>query len=156
MELIPARICGTVIAGVHFFSPPGFRHQKPGGDEGEDLVMMPALPVTDFVVGETRFALGTLDTLFDAMLGLGRAGELRFLGLRIGVGHVVIGLDDTLGVTFSETDDDQDFCVTFLPLVRAPDHTTLDDLDDERTFRAVAHIDLGPVPGPARTKCVSR
>ena len=108
--------------------------------------MMPALPVTDFVVGQTRFALGTLDAFFDAMLGLGRAGELRFLGLHIGVGHVVIGLDDTLGVTFSETDDDQDFCVTFLPLVRAPDHTTLDDLDDERTFRTVAHIDGGPVP----------
>jgi hypothetical protein len=28
---MPVCICGTVIAGVHFFPPQGFRHQKPGG-----------------------------------------------------------------------------------------------------------------------------
>jgi len=29
---MPSRICGAVIAGVHFF-PPGFCHQKPSGNE---------------------------------------------------------------------------------------------------------------------------
>ena len=107
-------------------------------------MMVPALPVTNLVVGQARFALGTLDTFFDAMFGFGHASELRFVGISCCVGQVVIGLDDAPRVAFQETDDDQDFFVTFLPLVRARDHATLDQLDDERTFRAIAHVDFGP------------
>ena len=107
-------------------------------------MVVPALPVANLVVGQTRFALGALDTFFDAVFGFGHAGELHGVSISSCVGQVVIGLDDVSGVTFPETDDNQDFCVTFLPLVRSRDHATLDHLDDERAFRAVAHIDLGP------------
>ncbi len=78
---MPSRICCTVIAGVHFFSPPGFGHQKPRGDERQNLMMMPALPVANLVVGQARFALGASDAFFDAMLGFGDAGELGYLGI---------------------------------------------------------------------------
>ena len=74
---MPARTCGTVIAGVHFFSPPCFDHQKPSRDERKDLVMMPALPIANFVVCQTSFALATLDALFDTMFGFGHTGKLR-------------------------------------------------------------------------------
>jgi len=107
-------------------------------------MMVPAPPVANLVVGQARFALGTLDTFFDAMFGFGHASELRFVCISSCVGQVVIGLDDAPRVTFPKTNDDQDFFVTFLPLVRARDHATLDHLDDERTFRAIAHVDLGP------------
>jgi len=161
-----------MIAGVHFFLPLGFCHQKPRGDEREYLMMVPALPVANLVrrarrqarrsarsptgstfgaladrldvVGQARFALGTLEAFFDAMLGFGRAGELHGVSLCSGVGQVVVGLVDASGITFSETDHDQDFYVTFLPLAGARDHATRDHLDDERALRAVAHIDLGP------------
>jgi hypothetical protein len=72
------------------------------------------------------------------------------------VGQVVIGLDDAPRVAFQETDDDQDFFVTFLPLVRARDHATLDQLDDERTFRAIAHVDFGPDAFADRSKRLRR
>ena len=63
--------------------------------------MVPAFPVADLVVGQARFALGTLDTFFDAMPGLGRAGELRFGCISRGIGQVVIGLADLPRITFS-------------------------------------------------------
>ena len=88
-------------------------------------MMVPALPVANLVVGQTRFALGTLNTFFDAMFGFGHAGKLRYVGLSRRIGQVVIGLEDALGITFSETNDDQDFCVTFLPFVRARDHAAV-------------------------------
>ena len=39
------RTCGTVNAGVHFFSPPGFLRQEPGRQQRQRLMMMPTLPV---------------------------------------------------------------------------------------------------------------
>ena len=69
--------CGTVNAGVHFFSPPGFLHQEPRGDQSQRLVMMPALPGPHLVVGQTRLARGPLQALLDPMLGLECPGELR-------------------------------------------------------------------------------
>src|SRR5262249_57100389 len=71
------RSCGTVSAGVHFFPPPGFLRQEPGGDERQGLMMMPATPCSNLVVGQTRFSLGTLQALLDAMLRVEDAGKLR-------------------------------------------------------------------------------
>ena len=89
---MPARSCGSVIAGVHFFSPSRFCDQEPRRDQGECLMVMPAAPVADLVVGEARFALGALQAFFEAVFGLGGAGELgrRCLGER--VREVVVGL----------------------------------------------------------------
>ena len=78
---MPSRICGTVIAGVHFFPPPGFADQEPNGDERESLMMMPTLPATNFVVRQPRLALGPLNTFLDPMLGLCHAGQF-FQGRR--------------------------------------------------------------------------
>ena len=55
-------------------------------------MMMPTLPVANFVVGQTRFAFAAFDTLLDAMSGFGDAGE--FAQWRVGrrVGKIVIDL----------------------------------------------------------------
>lgn len=131
---MPARICCTVIAGVHFFPPPGFGHEKPRCDQRKYLMMMPALPIAHLVVGQTGLALGTLDTFLDAMFGFGGTGELRFACVRAGIGQVVIGLDDAPRVTLSEAGNDQDFFMAFLPLLGSCHHAPLDHLDEERTF----------------------
>ncbi len=81
------------------------------------MMMVPAFPVANLVVGQTRFALGALNTFFDAMFGFGRTWELRFFRISSCVGQVVVGLDDAPRVTFPETDNDQDFFVAFLSLV---------------------------------------
>ena len=75
---MPSRICGTVIAGVHFFPPPCFADQKPTRDERKRLMMIPASPGANLVVGQPRLALGTLDPFFDAMFGFGHTGKFYF------------------------------------------------------------------------------
>ena len=74
---MPSRICGTVIAGVHFFPPLGFGHQEPCGDEREHLMMMPAFPVANLVVRQPGLTLGSLDAFFNTVFGLRRASEFR-------------------------------------------------------------------------------
>ena len=59
---MPWRICGNVIAGVHFFPPQGFRHQKPCGNERKRLMMVPARPMTHLIVRQPGFALTPLET----------------------------------------------------------------------------------------------
>src|SRR5476651_2454095 len=69
------RICGTVIAGVHFFSPPRFLDQEPRGQQRQRLMMMPTLPCSDLIVGQARLFLGALDAFLDAMRRLGHPRE---------------------------------------------------------------------------------
>jgi len=101
------------MAGVHFFSPLGFRHQKPRGQERQDLMVVPAFPVAHFIVGQPGFALGALETFFDAVFGFGRPSELRFGRVGTGIGQVVIGLEKALVAVFVAKDD-QDFFGAFL------------------------------------------
>ena len=85
-----SRSCGTVIAGVYFFSPTGFRHQKPSGDQRQGLMMMPTTPSANFVVGQAGLALAALDALLDAMLRLGGHYEVRQFSVERSVGKMVI------------------------------------------------------------------
>ena len=141
---MPSRICCTVIAGVHFFSPPGFGDQEPGGEQRERLMMVPAFPIANLVVGQAGFALGALDAFLDAMFGLGNAGELGQFHVRRGIRQIVVGFDHASVFAVAVTNHDQHFFMAFLPSVVAPHDASLDDLDHERTFGAVAHIDLRP------------
>jgi hypothetical protein len=67
--------CGRVSAGVCFFPPPRLLREKPGRQQRERLMMMPATPCANFVIGQPGFALGSLQALFDAVLRLAHAGE---------------------------------------------------------------------------------
>ena len=73
---MPSRIWGTVIAGVHFFSPQAFGHQEPGRDEREGLMMVPTTPCAHFVIGQAGFSLRAPKTLLNPMRRLAHAGEL--------------------------------------------------------------------------------
>ena len=179
---MPPRIWGSVMAGVHCFSPPRFRDQEPRRDQRQRLMVMPAPPVADFVVGQARFALGAVQTFFDAMFGLRGASELGERGFGTRVRQVVVGLRHRLLIAISVADHDEqlvvgrhrrflgataparegtwlpDLAVRFqgsrlLPFVVASPHAPLQHFDpiqpgnDERSLRAVAHIDLGPRGG---------
>src|SRR5918994_5184503 len=123
MWAMPSRTCGSVMAGVDFFSVSGFPQQEPGGDQRERLMMVPAVPVSNLIVRQAGFALAALDTFFDSMLGLGDAREFGQRRLDGRVGQVVVGLDDPLLITITITDHDQYFRVLRLPLRRAGYHT---------------------------------
>ncbi len=75
------------------------------------------------------------------MFGFGHATILGFLGVRAPIRQIVIRFDNASVVAIAETDHNQRFFVAFLPLVRAGDHASLSHFDNERTFRAVAHVD---------------
>ena len=70
------RICGTVIAGVHFFPPPRFQHQEPCGHQGKRDMMVPTKPCSHLIVGQPGFALATLETLFDPVVCFGHPRKL--------------------------------------------------------------------------------
>src|ERR1700730_11006582 len=103
----PSRTCWTVSAGVYFFSPAGFLHQEPGGDERERLMMMPADPIANLVVGQSRLALSALEAFFNPMLRLGHARELGQRRLDGSVGEIVIVLPRA--VVFRAAQDHQSF-----------------------------------------------
>ena len=107
--------------------------------------MVPAFPMANLVVGQARFTFGALQTFFNAMFGFGHSGELRFLGLWARIRQGVVRLDDVLVVPVFVADHDQDFLMTLLSLVGPRDHAAFDDFDDQRAFRTVAHVDLGPI-----------
>ena len=62
--------------------------------------MVPALPVTHFIVSQPGLALGALEAFFDALFGFGGPGELGVGRVRTGIGQVVIGLEDVLIAVF--------------------------------------------------------
>ena len=79
-----ARSCGKVNAGTDFFPRPQFIVEKPGGDQREGLMVVPAAPRADLIVRQTALALATLQAFFNPML---RFGDLRqFAARRIGRG----------------------------------------------------------------------
>ena len=95
------RSCGTVIAGVMFFPPLGFQREKPGSHERKRLMMMPAAPCANFIVGQAGLALGALQTFLDPMLGLGHARELFQRRLVRRVRQIVIMLHCAVRLTFA-------------------------------------------------------
>src|SRR5215831_13001182 len=85
---MPWRIWGNVIAGVLFFPPLGFLDQKPGRQERQRLMMLPARPIAYLIVGQACFALAALYAVLNAMFGFGHTGELPQRGLGRSVGQV--------------------------------------------------------------------
>ena len=142
---MPSRTCWSVMAGVYFVSPTGFRHQEPSGDQRERLMMVPALPIADLIVGQAGFTLAPLDALFDPMFRFGDAGKLQQLRLTRGVGQIVIRFEHPLVIAVAIADHDQDFFVALLAPVSSPDHVSFNNLDNQGPLGAVTHFDFGPV-----------
>src|SRR5262249_41933419 len=93
---IHQRSCGTVSAGVHIFSPPGFLRQEPGGDDRQGLMMMPATPRAHLIVRQACFALGTLQALLDTMLRIEDTSKLRQRRLRARARERIIVFERTV------------------------------------------------------------
>ena len=53
-------------------------------------MIVPSFPVTNFVVRQARFALRTLNALFDAVLGFGDSGKLGQLGVWSCIRQVIV------------------------------------------------------------------
>src|SRR5882724_5981934 len=95
------RTCGTVIAGVDFFSAPRFMREKPGTDQRKRLMMMPTTPGADFIIGQTGFALGTLQAFLDAMLRFAHPSKLSQRRVVWRIGQIVIMLHRAIRLTLA-------------------------------------------------------
>ena len=142
---MPWRICGKVIVGGHFFSPLGFLHEKPHGQERKRLMLLPPRPMAPLIVRQPRFALASLETFFDAMCGCGHPGQLPQRRLRRRIGQRIIHLHHFLLVTVAGADDHQHLLIAWLTPMGFRHPTSFDGLHHQRTFTAIAHVD--PLPG---------
>src|SRR2546426_1378998 len=141
---MPWRICGKVIAGVHFFPPLGFPYQEPRGQERKCLMMLPTRPMAYLIVRQTGFALTALNTLFDPMGSFGHPGQLPQRRLRRRVRQVIIHLYHLCLVSVTGADDHQQLLVALLTPMGSGHHTACDHLDHQRSFAPIAHVDAPP------------
>jgi hypothetical protein len=74
-------------------------------------MMVPALPIANFIVGQPGLALGTLNTFLDAMFSLGRAGEFHFFRIWMRIGQVIVRLENTAIVAVSKPNLNRKFSV---------------------------------------------
>ena len=105
---------------------------------------MPSLPIANLVVGQTRFALRTLDALFDAMFGFGRSRKHPQFGCSMRVGQIVVRLNRFI-LSISEPNHDQCFLVTFLSLVCARYNACFNRLNYQWTLRSVRYVNFCPL-----------
>ena len=125
---MPSRICGRVIAGVHFFSPSRFRRQEPRRDRRRRLVVPPADPIPHLVVGQARFGLRAWQACFDAVFGLRRASEFGRRSVGVRVRQMEVDLRDR---AIAVADHDRHFVVgTLAPLLVASADATLQHFHD--------------------------
>ena len=131
-----------MIAGVRFFPPQSFEHEKPHGDQRQDLMVMPAQPIPNLVVGQTRFALAALDRFFDAVCLLRDPGE--FLEGRFGRGIRQIGVVLDVPRFLPVADHDQHLLGTDASLLGPGLNAPRQDVHTQRFFVTVTHRDAGP------------
>src|SRR5260370_7685034 len=107
-------------------------------------MMLPAGPIAYLIIGQTRFALAPLETFFDAVFSIGRAGQVIVRGLRERIGKIIGHFHDLILVTVTVAYHRQQFLVALLPPMGSGDHTPFDHLDHQWPFRTVADIDAPP------------
>ena len=123
--------------------------------------MLPAGPIADLIIGQTRFALAPLETFFDAVFRLGHAGKLLQRGLRDRIGQIIVHFHDLILVAVTVAYHRQQFLVALLTPMGSGDHTPFDHLDHQRPFRTIADIDAPPGRivkrlAPGHTLCQGR
>ena len=132
------------MAGVQFFPPSGFPHQKPRGQKRQCLMMLPPRPIAHLIVRQTGFAFAALYTLFDAMFGFGHPGKFPQGCLSRRIGEVIIPLHDLVVVAVTVTYHPQRLLITLLTPMGSRHHPPFDGLNYQGAFTAIAHVDLLP------------
>ena len=116
-------------------------------------MVIPTQPIVNFIVGQTDFALASLDGVFDSMLRLGPArqfGKFRFGG---SIAEKTVVFDRSLVV--ASADDNQHFVRANATSIRLGLHAAFDDLDLQGSLLVVPHLEFrqassgkGPSPLP--------
>jgi len=127
------------------FSPSGFPHQEPRGQERQRVLLLPPCPMAPLIVGQTGFTLATLETCFQAMCRFGHPGTCPKWRLGWSVGQGILHLHHLRLVAVTVADHHQRLLVALLTPMGYRDHPSLHRLNHQRTLAAIAHLD--PVPG---------
>src|SRR4051794_36897313 len=105
-------------------------------------MMMPGNPLPTLTIAQARLTLGPLEAFLDAMLRLRHPRQFLQRGPRVRVREVVIMLVGLIRLPSPR--HEQQLLGTRAPRLGAGLDPTLDDLDHQRPFLAVTHIDPGP------------
>jgi hypothetical protein len=132
------------MAGVHFFSPIRFEYQKPGRDQRQGLMVMPTSPMAHFIIGQTRFTLTALEAFFNSMGRFGHSRQVHQWRLAPSIAEVKVNFYHCLLVTIEIANHHREFPVSFLSLRRAGHHRAGGDLDPQRPFGPIAHLQRLP------------
>src|SRR5215216_3080850 len=108
-------------------------------------MMLPTPPMTHLIVCQTRFALASLETFFNAMFGFGHPGTFPQGCLRHRIGQIIVNLHHLLLVAVTGAYHHQRLLITWLTPMGSGDHPALHGLNPQGTFTAIAHVD--PLPG---------
>src|SRR5215468_11680729 len=108
-------------------------------------MMLPTPPITHLIVRQTRFALASLETCFNAMCGCGHPGKFPQGRLRHRIGQIIVPLHHLLLVAVTIAYHHQRLLITLLTPRGSGDHPSLHGLNHQGTFTAIAHVE--PLPG---------
>jgi len=100
--------------------------------------------MASLIIGQTRFALATRETCFDAVFSLGHWGQRIQRGLRGRLGQRIVHFHDLILVTVTGAYHRQQFLGALLPPMGSGDHTPFDHLDHQWPLRTIADIDAPP------------
>ncbi len=106
--------------------------------------MLPAGPMASLIIGQTRFALATLETCCDAVFSLGHSGQRIQRGLRDRLGQRRVHFHDRILVAVTVASHRHPFLVAWLPPMGSGDPTPFDHLDHQWPFRTIADIEAPP------------
>src|SRR2546427_4819871 len=107
-------------------------------------MMLPTPPMTYLIVRQTRFALASLETFFNAMFGFGHPGKFPQGRLRHRIGQIIVNLHHLLLVAVTGAYHHQRLLLTLLTPMGSGDHPALHGLNHQGTFTAIAPVD--PLP----------
>src|SRR6059036_925583 len=107
-------------------------------------MMLPARPIAHLIVGQTGFALASLEAFFDAMFRFGYLRTFPQRRLRRSVGQIIIHLHHLLVVSVAVAYHHQHLFVALLTPMGSRHHTSFDHLDHQGTFTPIAHVDPAP------------
>src|SRR5947209_10053064 len=104
-------------------------------------MMLPPCPMAHLIVRQTRFALASLETCFDAMCGFGHPGTLPQGRLRHRIGPIIVTLHHCLLVAVAGAEHHHHLLIARLTPMGSRHPTSFDCLSPQRTFPAIAHVD---------------
>src|SRR2546428_8327564 len=107
-------------------------------------MMVPSGPMAHCVVRQACLALAALQALFNTMFRFGYACKRCQRCLGRPIGEIQVDFDPLCSVALAIPYHHHRLLMAFLALRGARDHSPFDDVNDQRSFGPIAHVESRP------------